>query len=425
MKQKERVLIVSMLGSALEVYDFALYGSLVGLLAKVFFPSNDPFVSILSSLAAFSACMVTRPVGALVFGYIGDRFGRKRALIFSMFLSSFSMFAIGIMPSYETIGVLAPCFIFLARMIQGISFGGAYNGSAIFALEHLAKSKSRTFPGLIGGIISSSASIGVVFATMAGIGIFYFQEIHWLWRIPFLFGASIGFLGFYIRSRTLETPEFQENMNHPQSSFLQIVKNYPKSCLVTFAFGAITGFITYTSVGFLTFYMSYYLHIPLSQAIFFNLCASMAWVISSPIFGYISDFVDRRAYFIVAILGNLMIIPFIFSLFQTHSTGSMIVGQILLGLTCSSIVGPQHAFTQKLFPVDVRYMGISVSYCLGGAIFGGIAPMTLVFLIEKTGSLNMPVIFFAIYAIFLMVAVINLGSPNNKFKKFDEFRHVS
>ncbi len=404
--------------------NFVIYAVLAEILAKNFFPFANSLVATVWILAAFSSALIMRPLGSIIFGYIGDQFGRKDALIFSTFLSSIPMLIMGCMPCYESIGVFSPCLAILCFMIQGIAFGGEYNGAAIFTLEHLAKSKSRLSAGFVGGMISASSSIGVLFAILSGTCVASFPEISWGWRIPFIAGSFIGFLGVYIRFKMDETPEFEKisSSTHKKYSFLYIVQNYAKSCWVTFSIGAFMGIITYTSIGFLNMYLHQYLKIPLGQSLTFNAISSLIWVIGCPFFGYMSDFINKRAYFITALLGIFIIIPIVFQLFQTKDPSMIIVGQILFGLICSSVAGPSHGFMQKLFPPEVRYTGIAVNYCLGGALFGGITPIILSFFIDTTGNMNAPVFFIYICTAFLMISIINLGEPSNRLKKFDEFR---
>ena len=423
-EQKKHVLFASMLGNTLEFYDFHLYGMLQVILAKVFFPAADSSLSIMLSFVAASAGLCTRPLGAILFGIMGDRFGRKHAFTFSIFLSALPMLVIGCTPSYESIGMIAPFLIIIARMAQGLAYGGEYNGVAIFSLEHLSKSKNSTFPGMVGGVIQSSSSIGVLLAATAGVIVAYFHEVEWAWRVPFVLGSLIGFVGFYIRIKTTESPEFLEASKtaHNSLSFFDILRFYPRSCLVAFAFGA---FVFISSVRFLTLYMHQYLHISLSEAILFNACGPMTCVIVNPIFGLISDFFDRRTYFVIAIIGFLIGSPIIFGLLQNNTTFSIIAAQILVGLCYSCILGPQHAFLQSLFPVEARYRGISINYCLGSAIFGSIAQPAMIFLMETTGNINTLILLPALSSLLLMISLTNLGQPNNQLKKFDDFRTYS
>ncbi len=415
------MLFSSIFGNTLELYDFHLYGVLIGTLAKVFFPTTDLALSIMLGFVASSVGLCTRPLGAVLFGVIGDKFGRKHAFTISIFLSALPMLTIGCLPSYESIGIVAPVLIITARMAQGLAYGGEYNGAAIFALEHLSKSQNRTFPGMAGGIIQSSSNIGVLLGITAGSIVTYFNTVEWAWRVPFILGSFIGFIGFYVRMKTTESPEFIESSAVVRNSlsFFDILKFYPKSCFVTFAFGS---FVFIYSVRFLTLYMHQYLHIPLSEAIWFNAWGSATCIIANPIFGLISDFCDRRTYFVFAIIGVLITSPLIFELLKNKTTLSIITSQILVGLSYSCILGPQHAFLQSLFPVEGRYRGVTINFCLGNALFGSIAPIAMIFLLDKTGNINTSIIFLALSSTLLIVALINLGQPTNKLKKFDEFR---
>ena len=427
MEQKKRVLFASMLGNALELYDFSLYVALAGFLSKVFFPTNNPTLSLMLSFTASAMGILIRPLGAVLFSAIGDRFGRKKALTFSIFLSALPMMVIGLTPSYASIGALAPFLVIIARIAQGLAFGGEYNGAAIFTLEHLSKSKTRTFPGMAGGIISTSSSIGVLLAVAAGTIVARFSEVEWAWRIPFIVGSLIGLVGFYIRIKTTETPEFLEASKVLQNSlsFFQIFKTYPRSCFAAFAMGAFVSTVVYICLGFLNVYMSRYLKIPFEEAMFFTLYISITCVIACPIFGLISDFVDRRAYFMIATLGIIVAFIIIFKLLQEKTPLSIIISQSLCGLSYSCIGGPQHAFIQSLFPVEARYRGIAINYSLGAGIFGFATPISLLFLLETTGNLNVPVFFVTGCAIFFIIALINLGQVDNKLKKFDDFRSYS
>ena len=427
MEQKKRVLFASMLGNALELYDFFLYIVLAGFLSKVFFPTNNPTLSLMLSFTASSMGILIRPLGAIFFGAIGDRFGRKTALTFSIFLSALPMMVIGLMPSYASIGILSPFLVIIARIAQGLAYGGEYNGAAIFTLEHLSKSKTRTFPGMAGGIISTSSSVGVLLAASAGAMVARFGEVEWAWRVPFILGSLIGLVGFYIRVKTAESPEFLEASKIPQNalSFFQILKTYPGSCLAVFSMGAFVATIVYICVGFLNIYLSRYLHVPLEEAMSFALYGSITCVIACPIFGLISDFVDRRAYFVISTLGIVIAAPIVFKLLQEKTALSIIMAQILCGVSYSCVGGPQHAFIQSLFPVEARYRGIAINYCLGGGILGFAAPISLLYLLDATGDLNSPIYFIAGCAIFFGIALINLGQADNKVKKFDDFRSYS
>lgn len=410
MQKKGQVLIASMIGNALEFYDFMLYGVFATVFAKLFFPSSDPFISVLSSWAAFAAGFLMRPIGAIAFGYIGDKFGRKRALTISILLTSFPILMIGLMPSYEQIGLWAPCLVIFARLLQGLCTGGEYNGAAIFALEHLSKKNGRTFPGMAGGLITASCSIGAILATAMG-AIVTYAGVDNLWRVPFLLGALISLIGFYIRNKLTESPEFEKAVasNLTNLSLFKILKNHPKSCFTAFSIGGLNGVMSYLLFAFLNIYLSKYLQIELTHAMLFSMCGLFSFMILSPLFGYISDHFNSRAYFFTASVTILIISSIVFWLLQTRSFSAIIVAEIMLGGMLASIGGPQHAFMQNLFPVQDRYTGISFNFCLGMALFGGTTPMVLTYLIERTGNLNMPIILLSTCSTLFIIALIILG----------------
>ncbi len=427
MKKLKLTITTITLVNAFEMYNFLLYGILSSALAEVFFPHENVMISNIDTLTAFSVGMITRPLGAILFGYIGDKCGRKDALLIAIFLSALSMLLIGLMPSYRMVGVISPVLVILLRLSQGLAFGGIYNGAAIFTLEHLSRIKSMRFPGMIGGIIASSSALGALSATLMGASIASFlpQKL-WLWRVPFVLGSLLGIIGLYIYKNIPETPEFQEKNKFSHSlSLIQILIKYPKSCLAIFFSAGLNVTFPAFSVGFLNFYVSYYLNIPLEQAALFYMYGAFICLIFCPMFGFLSDYFDRRGYFAMAVLGVIATTPFIFDLLQQKTQFSIITAYLLIGVVHASLVGAQHTFFQTLFPVEVRYTGISVSYGLGAAVFGGIPPMICTLLIERTNNLDIPVFFICTCAIFCLISIIALGDttygPKNKF---DEFRKI-
>ncbi len=423
MKKHTHILIASMIGNALEVYDFSLYIIFISIFATTFFPSNDPFVSLLYSFSTFSAGFVTRPIGAFIFGWVGDKYGRRPALTYSMLLGSIPMLMIGLMPSYETIGVFSSFSIVFLRITQGISFGGEHNGAIIFTLEHMASSsEAKKAPGLIGGIFAISVGIGHIMATGMEICVLSFPDISWGWRIPFILGSLVGFIGFYIRFKTTESPEFQEIKN-PQVSLFKTLRDYPKSCLLTISLGGLSAISYCMLYSFFNIYLSRYLGVPLVDTMLYNLFGISIFMLSCPLFGYLSDHIEKRTYFIIAAVCFLISISLIFNLLQSKTVLSIMTAQLFLGIINGSISGAEHGFMQKLFPATHRCTGIAVNWSFGVLIFGGLAPLGMTFLIEKTGNLDIPILFYVLCVSVFMIALINLGPVTNQLKKCDEFRN--
>jgi MHS family proline/betaine transporter-like MFS transporter len=398
MKQSLRKIVVtSVIGNALEFYDFTICGVLIATLSQVFFPNSNPTLSLFASFFAFSAAFWTRPFGAYVFGSIGDRFGRKKALTISVILMGLPTFFIGILPGYETLGILSPVILILCRMVQGVCTGGEYNGAAIFALEHAANKR----PGFISGFISASCVMGAIVATIAGAIVSQPHMPSWAWRVPFLFGAFISLIGYYVRRQCHETPEYLASSR--TSSYVQplllVFKEYKIPFLVNLLAGGMNGILSYTLFAFLNIYLSRYIHIPLEKGIFMNIFGLMAFMFLCPVFGALSDKKTARDSIFLSLVGVIILSPISFSLLQAQET--ILLGQILLGALVASFVGPSHAFMQTLFPVKTRYTGISMSFCIGMAITGGTTPMLLTYLIDLTENLYIPAMWLVVYAIIL------------------------
>lgn len=375
---KKKLLLASVIGNALEFYDFTLYGVLAAVLAKVYFPGSNETAQLLFSLTAFAVGFFTRPIGALLFGHLGDTFGRKQALSLSILLMGLPTFLIGIAPSYQTIGLSASLLVFVCRLMQGLFTGGEYNGAAIFSIEHFQGKRA----GLIGGLITGSCVIGAITATSLGAWTQLPDKPSWAWRIPFIIGGVLALLGFFMRRSIEETPEFSKCLKNPPTSLFSSWQNHTYSCLTAFFFGSFNGALTYTLFAFLNIYLSRYLNVPLVQAIEMNLFGLMAFMIGSPLMGHILDLFGKKKFIFFAVPSiAISIIP----IFILLSTKYAHLAQILLGLCVASIAGSGHAIMQDLFPVKERYRGISFNFSLGMGLFGGIAPIIYVYMIEEQG----------------------------------------
>tara|TARA_R110002095_G_scaffold155664_3_gene135246 strand:- start:509 stop:1783 length:1275 start_codon:yes stop_codon:yes gene_type:complete len=408
--KKKQVILTSIMGNALEFYDFTLYGVFAVVIAQLYFPSVDPLSAILASWGAFAAGFFMRPFGALIFGYLGDKFGRKKALSISIIGMGFPTLFIGFLPPYQQIGIAAPVLLILCRLIQGACTGGEYNGAAIFALEHIGKNK----PGFFGGLITGSCVIGALLATALGALVTNSSNPEFFWRFTFIFGGAISLIGFYIRRRISESPEFLENQKSPNTtkafSLVSVFKSHHKQLLISLMIGCLNGALSYTLFGFLNSYLKRYIGIPLENAMLFSLIGLTVFMISSPLFGLLMDKIGKTRYFMSATVGVCTLALMTFFMIQRADISSIIMAQVLLGLATGSIAGPQHAFVQNLFPVSIRYRAISFSFCLGMALCGGTAPLILTYLIETTQSLVMPAYFIATISALLFLSIASLKS---------------
>jgi MHS family proline/betaine transporter-like MFS transporter len=381
MKTKN-ILGASILGNALEFYDFTLYGFFTCVIANAFFPFESESARVLASLAAFGAGFVTRPFGGMLFGFIGDYFGRKVALSLSILLMGLPTILIGLMPEYHRIGIFASIAVFLCRLFQGLCTGGEYNGAAIFSIEHLG----RKNPGFIGGCIAGSCALGAFFASFIGSLSQKSFMPEWAWRIPFLIGGLISFLGYFMRKKLTETPEFEkitrERPPHKTAIFKALSSNI-KSSLITFALGSFNGALSYTFLSFLTVYMSKYLKLPLEKVLQYNLAGILGFMIGSPLTGILYDKIGwKKFYRSLALLIFLLSIP-LFKGIDTLKPEMIVLAEFMLGLFAGSIAGSGHAFMQTLFPAKDRYMGISFNFSVGMGLFGSMTPIIYVHMFEK------------------------------------------
>mgnify|MGYP002783800379 CR=1 FL=1 len=409
---KRKILFSSYLGSVLEFYDFTLYGVFLVKLSEVFFPGPHSTGSLFGSFFAFSAAFWTRPLGALLFGYIGDRLGRKKALTWSISLMAIPTFMIGILPGFEEIGYAAPLLLILCRMVQGLCTGGEFNGSIIFTLEHFGPYKA----GTISGLISSASALGLLLATFVGAIAIAPYMPSWSWRIAFMLGAFIGSLGFYIRRYTQETDAYLsiQPVAKQTTPLIQIWQQSKLPFSLSILVGATNAALSYTLFGFLSLYLHRYVGVKIFEGVFYNIFGLGMLVLMSPVFGGLSDQITPRKSICLSSLLILLISPVSFHLLQIGDFSSIIVGQMILGTLVASFVGPSHAFMQSLFPASSRYTGIAVGYSLGVAFAGGTTSMILLYLLEATHSLNIPSLLLVCYAAVILSVLKwnqNAGAP--------------
>lgn len=388
MKSNKIPLLSSFMGNALEFYDFTLYGIFANLLSSIFFPSSNPTLSIIASWATFSAALFMRPFGALIFGFIGDIFGRKKALSLSILLMAVPTLIVACLPTYLQIGVMSPVVLIVCRIVQGIAMGGEYNGSAIFALEHFENKR----PGLIGGIITSSGALGALLATFFG-SLAVNSDYSFMWRIPFLIGGLTGIIIFGLRFWLHETPAYlnEAMISTKKDTSFNFIFNHYKMFFANFSSGALNGCLAYILFGFSIMYLNRYCHVDLQLAMKCNMVGLFLFMIFNPIAGMAFDRLGYVKYFYAALaLICISIVP-VFLLLQASSTINIVVGFMMLGILTASIAGPCHAFMQVYVPVSIRYRSVALSFSLGMGIFGGGTPIMLTILLEKSGNLNAPV----------------------------------
>lgn len=390
-----KVVGASLVGSSLEWYDFFLYSTASALVfSHVFFPASDPAVGTLLSLGTFGVGFFARPVGSIIFGTLGDRIGRKPALVATLVLMGITTMAIGLVPGYDTIGVWAPILLVILRLLQGLGAGAEHAGATIFAVEY-AQPKVRGFfgsipsSGLYVGVLLSS-SIFALFSAMPQAEFFA-----WGWRIPFLLSAALVGVGLFIRLRIDETPEFQKVEEHHQvahSPLRSTFRNEWRSVLIVLGIVAGPFVATYTYQTYALSYMKNYLGVTGSiGSIALTIAAAVA-IIVVPITGALSDRWGRKT---MIIIGSLFSALFSFPFFWLMEVGSdftiilAMVGGIGLGVPL--MLGAQGALFSELFSAKIRFTGFSVSREIGSIVFAGLTPIVAAVLVTAAGGSSRPV----------------------------------
>jgi metabolite-proton symporter len=382
--------MASAVGSALEWYDFFIYGTAAALVfGEIFFPKSDPTIGTLLAFATFGVGFVARPFGGLVFGHLGDRIGRKPVLVITLIMVGAGTFLIGLLPTYNSIGVWAPIVLVVLRLVQGFGAGAEYGGAVIMAVEHAPPGKR--------GLFGSFAPLGVTVGLLLANGVFalfaalpHEEFVSWGWRVPFLLSIVLVVVGFYIRYRVSETPVFSEiaaKNAAARSPVIEAVKRHPREFLVVIGARLAENGLGYLFPVFALNYMTQQLHLPKTMVLEGNMLAYTVQLLTIPLFSALSDRVGRRP---VYMGGALFSAAFAFPFFMLVGTQSqpLIYFALILGISVgvAAMFGPQAAYFAELFGARLRYSGFAFARELGSILAGGPAPFIATALLLYAGG---------------------------------------
>lgn len=396
------------IGNTVEWYDFAIYSTLATYIADQFFPSGDETAALLSTFAVFAAAFFMRPLGGFFFGPLGDRIGRQRVLALVILLMSGSTFLIGLVPSYESIGVLAPLLLLLLRCIQGFSAGGEYGSGACYLAE-FAPDKHR---GFVVSFLVWSVVVGFLLGSLTVTGLETLLSESAMnsygWRIPFLIAGVLGVVGLYIRMRLGDTPEF-ENLRDEG----EVAKSPLKEAFTTSwrPILQIAGLVVIHNVGFyvvFTYLPTYFtktLEFTKTNAFVSIIIASIVAIILIPPLGALSDRIGRKPLLIAGAVGFAVFAYPLFMLLNTGSLAAAVTAHAALAAIESVFVSASLAAGAELFATRVRSSGYSIGYNVSVAIFGGTAPYVATWLVAETGNELAPA-FYVIAAAIITLATI-------------------
>ena len=407
--QRRNAILAGVIGNVLEWYDFAVYGYFVPVISQLFFPNQTPLVSLLLTFSVFGAGFVMRPVGSVVFGQYGDRHGRKRALSAVIFLMAASTFAVGLLPTYASIGVLAPLLLVVARLAQGLSGGGEWGGAAAYLVEYALPGRR----GLTGSWQQVSVGCGFLLGSLTAALLTTWiapaDMLAWGWRIPFLLGVLVGIVGAIMRWRLEDTPKFAEleSQGHvAQSPLREALTTFRTPTLIAFGITLHNTVGYYAVLIYLTTWLTNIIKMPRGTALWIGTACLLAFVVAVPFMGALSDRIGRRPLFIASCVGYIVLAYPLFLLASTGVPAYAFIAQLVLVLLLALYAGPGPAVYCELFPTQVRYTALSVGYNIPVAIFGGFAPFIATWLIQSTGNPLSPAFYVIAASLVTLVTMI-------------------
>lgn len=406
-KDLRKVLIASVVGSAVEWFDYFLYGTVAALVFnQLFFVTDDPAFGTLYAFATFALAFFIRPLGGIIFSHVGDRIGRKKTLVMTLSLMGVSTFLMGILPTYDMVGIWAPVLLIILRLMQGLGLGGEWGGALLLAVEYAPKEKR----GLFGSVPQMGVTIGMLMGTIALSIMTLLPEeafLTWGWRVPFLLSALLVWFGLWIRKGIEETPSFQKAQQQGEIAKLPIVATFKyhwKEVLIATGAKVVETAPFYIFGTFIVSYATEQLDFSRTTTLNAVTIGTIVTTLLIPVMGSLSDKVGRKKLYVG---GSILMILYAFPYFWLIHQGSdilLIVATVIgLGIIWAPITAVLGTMFSEIFSPEVRYTGVSLGYQIGAAVAGGTAPLVATALLMKFNYSYIPV---AIYIIF--TALISL-----------------
>ncbi|MGN7788343.1 MFS transporter [Enterobacter sp. 22452] len=410
LRKNKKVLIASLTGSSIEWFDYFLYGTAAALVFnKIFFPMVDPVIGLILSYLSFSLTFFIRPIGGVLFAHIGDRIGRKKTLVLTLSLMGGATVTIGLLPTYEMIGLWAPALLILMRIIQGMGIGGEWGGALLLAYEYAPEKRK----GFFGSIPQAGVTIGMLMATFIVSLMTLFSEedfLSWGWRIPFLLSSILVLIGLWIRKDIDETPDFQKVKKSGQvakAPLRDTLKYHWREVLIAAGLKVVETAPFYIFSTFVVSYATTTLTYQKSQALEGVTLGALVATIMIPLMGLLSDKVGRqRMYAVSVFVLGLFIVPW-FMLLNTGTTWGIVLATVIaFGVLWAPVTAVLGTLCSEIFSANVRYTGITLGYQLGAALAGGTAPLIATGLLAKYDGDWVPVAWYlAVTVVISLIAI--------------------
>ncbi|WP_410012486.1 MFS transporter [Sodalis sp. C49] len=411
-KELSRVAFASLIGTFIEFYDYFIYGAAAGLVfPHLFFSDMPPTVATIVSFATLGVAFITRPIGAVIFGHFGDTIGRKAMLLASVTIMGGATVVIGLLPTYETIGVAAPILLVITRLIQGLAVGGEWGGATTMMIEYAPPNRR----GFYGTFVQLGNVFGVLVSTMAfALASSLPKDIFldWGWRIPFLASILLMFVGIFIRLKIQEPPMFRKVQAEREKNKLPIVvvfKKFPKQIFLAAGLRVSESVVGYLVISFVLQYCTSHFGMQGNTVLLGVMIAAASGIITFPLWGLLSDKIGRRSVFLIGSLGSCLLAYPFYYLINTGNIWGIYAGLVL---AYSFIVGSMYSiepcYLSELFSTEVRYTGVSVGSQIAG-IFGGFTPAVATVLVAWAGGAFWPIALMIIVC-GLITALCALGA---------------
>ncbi|MEA9898567.1 glycine betaine/L-proline transporter ProP [Xanthomonas campestris pv. raphani] len=386
------------LGNAMEWFDFGVYGYLAVTLGQVFFPSSNPTAQLIATFATFTVAFLVRPIGGMVFGPLGDRYGRQKVLAATMILMALGTFSIGLIPSYAQIGLWAPALLLLARLLQGFSTGGEYGGAATFIAEY-ATDRNRGLMGswlefgTLGGYIAGAATVTALHMALSQA-----QMLDWGWRVPFLVAGPLGLLGLYMRMKLEETPAFrayteqseQRERETAGQGLMTLLRLHWPQLLKCVGLVLVFNVTDYMLLTYMPSYLSVTMGYAESKGLLLIILVMLVMMPLNVVGGMFSDKLGRRPMIIGACAALFALAIPCLLLIGSGSDVLIFTGLMLLGLALVCFTSSMPSTLPALFYTPVRYSALSIAFNMSVSLFGGTTPLVTAWLVERTGDPLVP-----------------------------------
>jgi MFS family permease len=394
---------------------------------QLFFVNEDPTIGLLLSYASFALAFFIRPFGGVIFSHIGDRIGRKKTLVLTLSLMGVATFGMGLLPTYQAVGIWAPILLITLRLVQGLGIGGEWGGALLLAVEYAPAEKR----GLFGAIPQMGVTIGMLLGTVALSIMTLLPEnafMTWGWRIPFIFSALLVFFGLWIRKGIDETPSFKkvkESGEVPKLPIVETLKNYWREVLIAVGAKVVETAPFYIFSTFVVSYATANLGFSRTATLTAVMIATIITTILIPIMGNLSDKIGRKKLFIGGTIGMALFAFPYFWLLQQKSVLLLIVATVIgLGVIWAPITAVLGTMFSEIFDAKIRYTGITLGYQIGAALAGGTAPLVATALLDRFNNSYVPVAIYIIFASVLSLAAI-WAVKDRSNQKLDETHNTS